>query len=63
MARVKDALRSIVDQQIKDKASNRDAYADLDRQIRQLTESVTHNGGQGVHNTSATVVLEVSPNR
>ena len=62
MARVKDALKGIIQQQIKDNESNRDAYADLDRQIKQLTDSVAH-GSNGVHNASATVVLEVSPNR
>jgi hypothetical protein len=61
MKSVKDALRGIIDQQIKDNESNRYAYAELDRQIKQLAESVAQ-GSQGVHNASATVVLEVSPN-
>ncbi len=44
---------------MKDNQGNRDAYMELDRQIRQLADSVTA-GNQGVHNASATVVLEVS---
>lgn len=40
MNRVKEALRRIIDQQNRDHKSNRDAFLDLDRQIKNLNQSL-----------------------
>jgi hypothetical protein len=57
MLRIKEYLRRIIDQQYRDNKSNRDAYLDLDRQIKSLNMSL---GGSHQHNYSFHAVRETS---